>query len=55
MLPLLIDTGTSVAADPAPGAAVPVVAAGPTTDVDVSTADGLLPGVADFDPTWADG
>ena len=49
------DTGTGVAADPAPGVAVPVVAAGPNTDVDVSTADGLLPGVADFDPALAGG
>ena len=47
------DTGTSVAADPAPGIAVPVVTAGPTTDVDVGTADGLLPDVADFDPALA--
>ena len=50
-------TGADVAADPAPGAAVPVVAAGPTTGMDVGAADGLLPGVADFDPTsaWGDG
>ena len=41
----------------APGVAVPVIAAGPTTDMDVGTADGLLPDVADFDPTsaWGDG
>ena len=51
------DTGAGVAADPAPGVAVPVIAAGPTTDMDVGTADGLLPDVADFDPTsaWGDG
>jgi len=30
-----------------------VVAAGPTTDMDVGTADGLLPGVADFDAASA--
>ena len=47
------DTGTGVAAGPAPGVAVPVVAAGPTTDMDVGTADGLLPGVADFDAASA--
>ena len=41
------DTGTGVAAGPAPGVAVPVVAAGPTNDMDVGTADGLLPGGAD--------
>ena len=51
------DTGAGVAADPAPGVTVPVVAAGPTTDMDIGTADGLLPDVADFDPTsaWGDG
>ena len=51
------DTGTGVAADPAPGVAVPVIAAGPTTDMDVGTADGLLTDAADFDPTsaWGDG
>ena len=47
------DTGTGVAVDPAPAVAVPGVAAGPTTDMDVGTADGLLPGVADFDPASA--
>ena len=30
-----------------------MVAAGPATNVDVGTADGVLPGVADFDPTPA--
>ena len=51
------DTGTGVAADPAPGVAVPVITTGPITDMEVGTADGLLPGVADFDPTsaWGDG
>ena len=46
-----------MAADPAPGATVPVIAAGPTTDMDIGTADGLLPDVSDFDPTsaWGDG
>ena len=46
------DTGTSEAADPAPGVAVPVVAVRPTTttDIDVGAADGLLPDVADFGP-----
>ena len=50
------DTGAGVAADPAPGVTVPVIAAGPITDVDVGTADGSLPDVADFDPTsaWGD-
>ena len=48
------DTGASAAADPAPGVAVPVVAVGgPTTDIDVGAADGLLPGVADFGPALA--
>ena len=47
------DTNTGVAVDPAPGVAAPVVAVGPATDVDVGTADGTLPGVADFDPTPA--
>ena len=41
------------AADPAPGVAVPVVAVGPAADIDVDAADGLLPGVADFDPALA--
>jgi len=60
------DTGTDMAADPAPGVAVLVVAAGPTTDMDAAgpttgtdagTADGLFPAVADFDPAsaWGDG
>ena len=46
-----------MAADPAPGVTVPVVAAGPIADMDVGTADGSLPDVADFDPTsaWGDG
>ena len=44
------DTNTGVAVDPAPGVAAPVVAVGPATDVDVGTADGVLPDVADFDP-----
>ena len=50
-------TSADVAADPAPGVAIPVVGAGPTTDMDVGTAGGLLPDVADFDPTsaWGDG
>ena len=52
------DTGAGVAADPAPGGVTgPVVAAGPTTDMDIGTADSLLPDVADFDPTsaaWGD-
>ena len=43
-------TGAGVVADPAPGVAVPVIAAGPTTDMDVGSAGGLLPGVVDFDP-----
>ena len=30
-----------------------MVAVGPATDVDVDTADGTLPGVADFNPTPA--
>ena len=30
-----------------------MVAVGPATDLDVGTADGELPGVADFDPTPA--
>ena len=47
------DTGTSEAADPAPGVAVPVVAVGPTTDIDVGAADALLPDVADFGPALA--
>ena len=47
------DTNTGVVVDPTPGVAAPVVAVGPTTDVDVGTAGGLLPGVADFDPTLA--
>ena len=33
--------------------AVPVVAVGSTTDIDVGAADGLLPDVADFDPALA--
>ena len=51
------DTGAGVAANPAPGITAPVIATGPTTDMDVGTADGLLPDVADFDPTsaWGDG
>ena len=46
----------AAAVDPAPGVAVPVVAAGPTTDMDADTVDGLLPGVADFGPAsaWGD-
>ena len=46
-----------MAADPAPGVSVPVVAAGPTTDTNAGTADGLLPDVADLDPAsaWGDG
>jgi len=47
------DTNTGVVVDPTPGVAAPVVAVGPATDVDVGTADGTLPGVADFDPTPA--
>ena len=47
------DTNTGVVVDPTPGVAAPVVAVAPTTDVDVGTADGALPGVADFDPTPA--
>ena len=52
-----LDVGTDVAVGTAPGVAVPVVAADPTTDMDVDTADDvLLVGVADFDPTsaWGD-
>ena len=51
------NTGAGVAADPAPGVTVPVITAGPTTDMDGGTADGLLPVIADFDPTsaWGDG
>ena len=45
------DTNTGVVVDLAPGVAAPVVAVGPTNDVDVGTADGALPGVADFGPT----
>ena len=45
------DTGAGVAADSAPGVTVPVIVADPTTDMDVGTADGLLPDVAGFDPT----
>ena len=41
------DTHTGVAVDPTPGVVAPVVAVGP----DVDTADGTLPGVADFNPT----
>ena len=48
-----LGTGTGVTVDPTPGVAVPVVAAGPTTDMDAGAADGLLPGVADFDPALA--
>ena len=39
--------------DPAPGVTAPVIAASPTTDMDVGTTDGLLPDVAEFDPTLA--
>ena len=39
--------------DASPGVAVPVIAGGPTTDMDVGTADGLLPGIAGFYPTSA--
>ena len=39
-----------IVVDPTPGVANPVVAVGPDTDGDVGTADGILPGVADFDP-----
>ena len=50
------DTGTGVAVGSAPGVAVPVVAADPTTDMDVDTADDLFADVVDFDPTlaWGD-
>ena len=44
------DTNTGVAVDPTPGVVAPVVAVGPATDVDVGTADGVLPGATDFDP-----
>ena len=47
------DTGTGEAADPAPGVAVPAVAVGPTTDIDVGAADGSLPDVAAFGPALA--
>ena len=47
------DTNTGVAVDSTPGVVAPVVAVGPATDVDVDTADGTLPGVADFNPTPA--
>ena len=48
-----LGTGTGVTVDPAPGVAVPVVAAGPITDTGVGAADGLLPDVADFGPALA--
>ena len=42
-----------MAADSAPGVAVHVIVVDPTADMDIDTADGLLPVVAGFDPTSA--